>query len=76
MIVCHLPHGPTAYFNIDQVVMRHEVKDIGKISEEYPQLVFEGITSKLGERVSNLRSHTCSLHIIMDLNYSKISKLF
>ena len=29
MIVSHLPYGPTAYFNLSDVVMRHDIPDIG-----------------------------------------------
>lgn len=58
MIVCHLPFGPTAYFTLTNVVMRHEVPDCGTISEEYPHLIFNGLNSRLGLRVSavNLNS--------------------
>lgn len=51
MIVCHLPFGPTAYFTLSNVVMRHEVPDCGTISEEYPHLIFDNLTSRLGLRV-------------------------
>ena len=29
LIVCHLPHGPTAYFTLSDIVMRHDIPDIG-----------------------------------------------
>ncbi|ESN91985.1 hypothetical protein HELRODRAFT_90119, partial [Helobdella robusta] len=54
MIVCHLPYGPTAYFNLSNVVMRHDIPDVGKMSEEYPLLMFDSITSNLGERVKDI----------------------
>jgi U3 small nucleolar ribonucleoprotein protein IMP4 len=28
LIVCHLPHGPTAYFTLSDIVMRHDIPDI------------------------------------------------
>ena len=31
LIISHLPYGPTAYFNISDVVMRHDIPDIGNI---------------------------------------------
>ncbi len=45
MIVCHLPYGPTAYFNLSDVVMRHDVNasdevKLNKVSEQYPHLIF------------------------------------
>ncbi|VDN38447.1 unnamed protein product [Gongylonema pulchrum] len=61
MIVCHLPFGPTAYFTLTNVVMRHEVPDCGTISEEYPHLIFNGLTSRLGRRdFISFRHHTYS----------------
>lgn len=31
--------------------MRHDIPDVGKMSEQYPHLIFHNFTSKLGERV-------------------------
>lgn len=52
LVVCHLPFGPTAYFTLYNVVMRHDVPDIGTMSEAYPHLIFHNFTSRLGRRVS------------------------
>ena len=52
LIVCHLPHGPTAYFTISDLVMRHDIPDIGNMSEAYPHLIFHNFKTRLGERVS------------------------
>lgn len=57
MIVCHLPYGPTAYFNMTNTVMRHDIEDVGTMSEAYPHLIFSNLTSKVGERVSNILKH-------------------
>jgi len=54
LTVCHLPFGPTAYFNLMNVVMRHDVPDIGHASEQYPHLIFHNFSSKLGKRVQNI----------------------
>lgn len=51
LIVCHLPFGPTAYFNMSDVVMRHDIPNLGNMSEQYPHLVFHNFKSRLGERV-------------------------
>lgn len=53
-VVCHLPYGPTAYFNLSNVVMRHDIPDVGTMSEAYPHLIFNNFTSKLGNRVKNI----------------------
>ncbi|KAK0144559.1 U3 small nucleolar ribonucleoprotein IMP4 [Merluccius polli] len=54
LMVCHLPFGPTAYFTLYNVVMRHDVPDIGTMSEAFPHLIFHNFTSRLGRRVSNI----------------------
>ena len=54
LIVCHLPHGPSAYFSMSDIVMRHDIPDIGTVSEAYPHLVFHNFNGRLGERCSNI----------------------
>ncbi|XP_067833573.1 U3 small nucleolar ribonucleoprotein protein IMP4 isoform X3 [Heptranchias perlo] len=54
LIVCHLPFGPTAYFTLSNVVMRHDIPDIGTMSEAYPHLIFHNLTSRLGQRISSI----------------------
>lgn len=54
LIVSHLPYGPTAYFNISDVVMRHDIPDIGPMSEQYPHLIFHNMKTALGQRVTNI----------------------
>ncbi|XP_075181075.1 U3 small nucleolar ribonucleoprotein IMP4-like [Anomaloglossus baeobatrachus] len=57
LIVCHLPFGPTAYFTLCNVVMRHDIPDLGTMSEAHPHLVFHNFTSRLGQRVSNIMKY-------------------
>lgn len=54
LVVCHLPYGPSAYFTLSDVIMRHDIPDIGTMSEQFPHLVFHNFQSKLGIRVSNI----------------------
>lgn len=54
LVVCHLPYGPTAYFTLSNVVMRHDIPDVGTMSEAYPHLIFHGFSSKLGNRVKSI----------------------
>lgn len=54
LIVSHLPYGPTCWFNLSNVVMRHDVDAPRTISEAYPHLIFNNFTSNLGERVSKI----------------------
>eukprot|EP00300_Choanocystis_sp_HF-7_P028391 c33971_g1_i1.p1 GENE.c33971_g1_i1~~c33971_g1_i1.p1 ORF type:complete len:314 (-),score=83.11 c33971_g1_i1:18-890(-) len=57
LIVCHLPHGPTAYFNLSNVVTRHEIAVRETVSEAYPHLIFHNFSSPLGERVTKILKH-------------------
>ena len=54
MVVCHFPYGPTAYFSLHNVVLRHDIPDRGTVSEQLPHLILNGFTSKLGQRVSHI----------------------
>lgn len=54
LIVSHLPFGPTAYFSLVNVVMRHDIPDAGTMSEAAPHLIFHNFSSKLGERVKSI----------------------
>ncbi|GLV44421.1 uncharacterized protein CBL_10225 [Carabus blaptoides fortunei] len=54
LIICHLPYGPTAYFNMSDVVMRHDIPDIGTMSEQYPHLIFHNFKTTLGERTMSI----------------------
>ncbi|KAI9466825.1 Brix-domain-containing protein [Lactarius psammicola] len=53
MIVSHFPHGPTLYFTLHNVILRHDIESYrsSTVSEQYPHLIFENFSSKLGERV-------------------------
>ena len=51
LIICHLPFGPTAYFGLLNCVLRHDIKEAVPASEALPHLIFEGFSTKLGERV-------------------------
>ncbi|KNZ79898.1 U3 small nucleolar ribonucleoprotein IMP4 [Termitomyces sp. J132] len=55
MIVSHFPHGPTVFFTLSNVSLRHDIgtyKD-STVSEQYPHLIFENFTSSLGQRVQD-----------------------
>jgi U3 small nucleolar ribonucleoprotein protein IMP4 len=54
LIITHFPYGPTAYFTLYNVVMRHDIKNQGTVSEAYPHLIFDNFDTKLGQRVSNI----------------------
>lgn len=54
LVICHLPHGPTAYFNLTGVIMRHDVPDIAPMSEQKPHLLFHNFKTKLAERTMSI----------------------
>ena len=58
LTVSHLPHGPTASFSLHNVLLRKDVADAqGTVSESYPHLIFEGFSTKLGDRVVKILKH-------------------
>lgn len=61
LVVCHLPYGPTAFFTLSNVVMRHDIPDVGTMSEAYPHLIFRNFTSKLGLRVKDILRYLFSV---------------
>ncbi|CAN6632675.1 U3 small nucleolar ribonucleoprotein protein Imp4p [Trichomonascus vanleenenianus] len=57
MTISHFPHGPTASFSLHNVVLRHDIPDVGNQSEAYPHLVFDNFTSPLGKRIVTVLKH-------------------
>jgi len=53
LVISHLPHGPTAYYTLYNTVMRHDIPNLGTMTEQYPHLIFHNFTSERGERVFN-----------------------
>ena len=55
MVICHLPYGPTAYFGLSKVVLRHDLpQKPPNMRESAPHLVFHGFTSTMGHRVQTI----------------------
>mmetsp|Transcript_20863 Transcript_20863/g.37175 ORF Transcript_20863/g.37175 Transcript_20863/m.37175 type:complete len:290 (+) Transcript_20863:140-1009(+) len=56
IIISHMPHGPTAYFGLSNVVLRHDIQDgsLGPMSEAYPHLIMNNFSSNLGQRVKTI----------------------
>eukprot|EP00927_Polykrikos_kofoidii_P078305 TRINITY_DN75147_c0_g1_i1.p1 TRINITY_DN75147_c0_g1~~TRINITY_DN75147_c0_g1_i1.p1 ORF type:complete len:327 (+),score=74.67 TRINITY_DN75147_c0_g1_i1:143-1123(+) len=55
LVVCHLPFGPTAYFGLSGVVLRHDLNEKPPtVSEASPHLLFHGFTAKTGRRVKTI----------------------
>ena len=56
LIVSHFPYGPTAFFSLSNVILRHDIPEAmgHKMSEAYPHLVFSGFTTNLGSRMMKI----------------------
>lgn len=55
LIVCHLPLGPTAYFTLSGAVLRHDLEGgSAPMSEAYPHVILDSLTTPLGRRVGNI----------------------
>lgn len=54
LVISHLPNGPTAFFTLADVVMRHDIPGLGTMSEQFPHLVFHNFKTPLGERTRNI----------------------
>ncbi|EMR65678.1 putative u3 small nucleolar ribonucleoprotein imp4 protein [Eutypa lata UCREL1] len=59
LTLSHFPHGPTASFSLHNVVLRHDIPGSirGTVSESYPHLIFDGFTTRLGERIVKILKH-------------------
>lgn len=54
IVVSHLPNGPTAYFTLQDVKLRHDIPDTGTMSEAFPHLAFANFTTKIGLRIQSI----------------------
>jgi len=57
LVISHLPFGPTAYFGLSNVVLRHDLADKPPtVSEAHPHLIFHNFSAKTGGRVQQILS--------------------
>jgi ribosome production factor 1 len=54
LIVCHLPDGPTAVFNLSSMVLNKDIKGHGRPTTHRPELVLNNFNSRLGLRVGRM----------------------
>lgn len=55
--ISHFPHGPTAYFTLHNVILRHDILNAGNQSEVNPHLIFDNFTTPLGQRIVTILKH-------------------
>lgn len=58
MIISHLPHGPTLSLTLNNVTLRHDItsQSSSTVSEQYPHLIFDNFSTKLGGRIKGILS--------------------
>jgi len=54
LVVSHLPHGPTAYFTVANLKLRHDAAQLAKMPEVFPHTVFHNLTTPLGRRLQTI----------------------
>lgn len=54
LVISHFPYGPTVSFTLHNVTLRHDIPNVGNVSEAYPNLILENMQSKLGLRTANV----------------------
>jgi len=57
IVVSHMPYGPTAYFGLHNVVMRHDIADRANASEAFPHLVQHNLSTRIGKRAASILKH-------------------
>uniref|UniRef100_A0A8C9LFZ2 Brix domain-containing protein n=1 Tax=Pavo cristatus TaxID=9049 RepID=A0A8C9LFZ2_PAVCR len=57
LVLCHLPHGPTAHFTLSGAVLRHEVGGLGGAPLGAPHILLHRLDSALGRRVGTILKH-------------------
>ncbi len=54
LVISHFPYGPTVSFTLHNVSLRHDIPDVGNVSEAYPNIIIDKMDSKLGERIGKV----------------------
>ena len=57
LVVSHLPFGPSIRCTLYNTVMRHDIEGVSTMSEQFPHLIFDNFTTKLGQRVVTILKH-------------------
>jgi U3 small nucleolar ribonucleoprotein protein IMP4 len=57
LVISHLPYGPTAYFTLQNTVLRHDMPEIGPASSAYPHIILDALSTPLGHRVGSVLKH-------------------
>ncbi|XP_055336417.1 ribosome production factor 1-like [Paramacrobiotus metropolitanus] len=56
LTLCHLPNGPTAVFKLRSVKLMKEIKNVGEMTEHWPEVITTNFTTRLGHGVARMFS--------------------
>lgn len=51
LIISVLPHGPTAFFKVSNVVKSDDIFNHGKVTAHQPEIILNNFNTRLGHRV-------------------------
>lgn len=54
LVISHFPYGPTVSFSLHNVMLRHDIPNVGTVSEAYPNIITDNMSTKLGRRTANV----------------------
>lgn len=54
LLICYLPHGPTALFKLSSVVLSKEIPNHTKSSDHLPELILNNFNTRLGHTIGRL----------------------
>lgn len=54
MTICHLPHGPTAYFKLSSIKLNKQIRGHGKGCDSPPELILNNFSTRLGHSVGRM----------------------
>ncbi|VDN51647.1 unnamed protein product, partial [Dracunculus medinensis] len=54
IVLCHLPNGPTAYFKINSLKFRKDIKGVGESTGHHPELILNNFNTRLGHTIARM----------------------
>lgn len=54
LVVCHLPHGPTAHFKLTSIRYPKEIVNHGRKTSHHPEIILNNFHTRLGQQVGRM----------------------
>jgi ribosome production factor 1 len=54
LVVCHLPHGPTAHFKLSSIRYPKEIINHGRKTSHHPEILLNNFHTRLGQQVGRM----------------------